>query len=124
MSHAIQSRPDGQIANAEYSWGSGPSRCQMKIETTGEAFLPAEGSEAQFITEHYWGYAAQRDGGCLEYEVKHPQWRVWMPSQTRFSGNAAHHYGPEFARILARKPDSAFLAEGSAVSVSKGKRIA
>ena len=46
MSHAIQSRPDGQIANAEYSWGSGPSRCQMSIETAGEAFLHDEGSEA------------------------------------------------------------------------------
>ena len=124
MSHAIQSRPDGEIANAEYSWGSGPSRCQMSIETAGEAFLPDEGSEAQFITEHYWGYAAQREGGCLEYEVKHPQWRVWMPSKASFTGNSIHHYGPEIAKILTRQPDSAFLAEGSPVSVSKGKRIA
>ena len=124
MSHSIGSRSNGQIDSAEYAWGSGLSRCQMAIETTGEAFLPAEGSEAQFITEHYWGYAAQRDGGCLEYEVKHPQWRVWMPAQASFTGNPAHHYGPEIARILARDPDSAFLAEGSEVSVSKGTRIA
>lgn len=124
MSHAIESRPDGQIATAEYAWGSGPSRCQMSIETEGKAFLPAEGSEPQFITEHYWGYAAQKDGGCLEYEVKHPQWRVWMPAHAAFAGNAAHHYGREFARVLTRQPDSAFLAEGSPVSVSKGTRIA
>ena len=44
MAHTIQPRPDGQIATAEYAWGSGPSRCQMSIETTGEAFLPSEGS--------------------------------------------------------------------------------
>ena len=123
MAHSTQSRPDGQITKAEYLWGSGPSSCQMKIETEGQAFLPAEGSEAQFITEHYWGYAAQRDGGCLEYEVKHPQWRVWKPANVSFTGNAAHHYGSEIARILDPQPDSAFLAEGSPISVSKGTRI-
>jgi len=123
MAHNIQFRPDRQIAKAEYAWGSGLSSCQMKIETEGQAFLPSEDSEAQFITEHYWGYAAQRDGGSLEYEVKHPQWSVWKPANASFTGNAAHHYGPEIARILARQPDSAFLAEGSHVSVSKGTRI-
>lgn len=124
MSHQISLRPDGQIARAEYAWGSGPSRCQVSLETSGEAFLPAENSEAEFITEHYWGYAAQKDGGCLEYEVKHPQWRVWMPAKAAFTGNAASHYESQFAQILARQPDSAFMAEGSGVSVSKGTRIA
>src|SRR5579863_4073263 len=70
MSHPIDAM------EAEYVWGSGPDRCAMRIVAHGSASLPQDGSECQFITEHYWGYAKQRDGGCLEYEVQHPRWPV------------------------------------------------
>lgn len=124
MSHRIENRPSGGIAKAEYAWNAGSERCVMRMETKGSAYFPAPGSESEFITEHYWGYAAQRDGGCLEYQVQHPQWRVWEPNEAGFSGNATSIYGAEIASILTRTPDSAFMAEGSAVTVSKGTRIA
>jgi uncharacterized protein YqjF (DUF2071 family) len=124
MAHHIAYREDGQVASAEFSWRADREPCVLQMETGGPAYLPDEGSEPQFITEHYWGYAAQRNGGCLEYEVKHPQWRVWDAKRASFTGNAASIYGPEIAGILTRTPDSAFLAQGSAVSVSKGVRIA
>jgi uncharacterized protein YqjF (DUF2071 family) len=63
MAHRIKGREDGKTAAAEYSWGSKANRCALTIETDGPRFLPAEGSLSQFITEHYWGYAAQRGGG-------------------------------------------------------------
>jgi hypothetical protein len=124
MSHRIETRPDGDVANAEYAWQSGLEQCVMNIETEGPGFIPDEGSASQFITEHYWGYAAQADCGCLEYEVQHPQWSVWKAKQAGFTGNAAALYGGEIAQILTRKPDSAFLAKGSAVTVSKGTKMA
>ena len=123
MSHHVDTRPNGDVAGAEFAWRAGRERFAMTIETEGASFLPADGSESQFITEHYWGYAAQKDGGCLEYEVQHPQWSVWNAKQARFSGDATAIYGAEIARILAREPDSAFLAKGSPVTVSKGTRI-
>jgi hypothetical protein len=123
MAHRIEARPGGGIATAEYTWRAGREQCAMTIETDGSSFLPADGSESQFITEHYWGYAAQKDGSSLEYEVQHPQWPVWNAKQASFSGDATVLYGAEIAAILAREPDSAFLAEGSAVTVSKGTRI-
>jgi len=123
MSHRIEMRPDGDVAKAEYAWRLGRERFLMKAETEGASYLAAEGSESQFITEHYWGYAAQAEGGSLEYEVQHPQWRVWKTKDVSFSGNAAGLYGDEIALILARAPDSAFLAEGSPVKVSKGMKI-
>lgn len=124
MSHQIETRPDGEVAKAEYAWCAGRETCVMSIETEGPSFLPEEGSASQFITEHYWGYAAQADCGCLEYEVQHPQWSVWKAKQAGFVGKATALYGAEIARILTREPDSAFLAKGSAVTVSKGTRIA
>ena len=117
MSHRIEA------GSAEYTWKLGSDRCVMSIETAGESFLPSEGSLSQFITEHYWGYAAQKGGGCLEYEVQHPPWSVWNAKRTSFSGAVDGLYGSKFAEVLKREPDSAFLAKGSPVTVFKGKKI-
>ncbi len=123
MSHRLDFDSTGNPTNAEYHWGIGPNRCSMRTRIDGPSFLPPDNSASQFITEHYWGYAAQRDGGCKEYEVKHPQWRVWNAEHAVFSGNAIGFYGAKFAEVLTRNPDSAFLAKGSPVTVSKGIRI-
>jgi uncharacterized protein len=138
MSHRIETGADGDVVKAEYAWRwgswrsgswrsglwrSGSDRCMIRIETEGASFLPPEGSASQFITEHYWGYAAQPGGGCLEYEVQHSQWRVWKAKRAVFSGNAAGLYGAGIAQALTHNPDSAFLAKGSPVTVFQGTRI-
>jgi hypothetical protein len=122
MSHRIDTRAE-DVVEAEYAWGAGPDRCSMRIETEGPSFLPPEGSASQFITEHYWGYARQPGGGCLEYEVQHARWCVRKAKRAGFSGNAAELHGAEIGQVLARNPDSAFLAEGSPVTVFRGTRI-
>jgi uncharacterized protein YqjF (DUF2071 family) len=48
MSHRIDA------LEAEYTWGSGPDRCAMRIVAQGAGSLPPDGAESQFITEHYW----------------------------------------------------------------------
>lgn len=123
MSHRIASHVDTGAVDAEYTWGTGQDRCSMRVETEGPGYLPDYGSLSQFITEHYWGYAAQSDGGCLEYEVQHVQWNIRNAKRAEFAGNLAGLYGSEIAQVLTRKPDSAFLAEGSPVTVFKGVRI-
>ena len=124
MSHRIEISGRDEVVEAEYAWGSGVNQCSMRIETEGASFLPADGSAGHFITEHYWGYAAQPNGGSLEYEVQHPPWHAWTAKQAGFSGNAAPFYGAELAQVLRQNPDSAFLAKGSSVTVFKGTRIA
>ena len=81
------------------------------------------GSEEEFITEHYWGYTRQRDGGTVEYRVEHPRWRVWPVTQARLEGSLTEIYGPAVAQALGRAPDSAFLADGSAVTVFAPARL-
>ena len=95
----------------------------MSLTVRGDAVLPEVGSEEQFITEHYWGYAAQRDGGCIEYQVAHPSWRVWSSQDARFEGDIKELYGKDLAAVLEKKPISAFLAEGSEVTVYQGRRL-
>jgi uncharacterized protein len=123
MSHSIHIQPETGNVEAEYCWGSGTSRCSMRMEAEKTSFLPPDGSLGQFITEHYWGYSSQSDGGCLEYEVQHPRWLVREAKAARFSGDATPVYGAEFGKLLMLPPDSAFLAEGSPVTVFRGSRI-
>jgi hypothetical protein len=97
--------------------------CALEVASAVESALAAEGSEEQFITEHYWGYTAQRDGGSIEYKVAHEPWLVRRTASAHFEGDATSLYGKEFARILTRSPDSALLAEGSAIQVMRPVRI-
>ena len=48
-----------------------PVECHTR-SIRGPARALEAGSEAEFITEHYWGYTPQRDGGTVEYVVRHP----------------------------------------------------
>jgi len=125
MRHRIdrESETLRQGGSAEYGWFHNGEWNQLAVETCGDPVLPAAGSEEEFITEHYWGYSAQPDGGCVEYRVEHPQWRVWRASQSALQCHIADLYGPEFVEFLNAKPGSAFLAEGSPVVVYKGMRL-
>jgi uncharacterized protein len=123
MSHRIEAGMQSDTVKAEYTWGSKQSFCRMQIEAEGPGSLSPEGSLSQFITEHYWGYAAQKDDGCVEYEVQHVPWIVRSARAASFTGNLSGHFGIEIASILTRNPDSAFLAEGSPVTVFQGRRI-
>ncbi len=123
MSHRIETRPNREVSRAEYKWRFAGQSFSIEMETKEDSYVPVEGSLAQFITEHYWGYAAQRDGGSVEYAVEHPPWRVWDAKHARFRGNGAELYGHEVSQVLSGTPDSAFFVDGSAVMVSRGKKI-
>jgi uncharacterized protein len=110
--------------SAAYSWMFEGQKFRLAAEAGGTPDYVTEDGLENFITEHYWGYSAQADGASVEYRVTHPRWRIWLATKSGFEGDAAGLYGASFAEILRRKPDSAFLAEGSAVVVHRGRRIA
>jgi uncharacterized protein len=122
MRHAI--RANGTGIAAEYRWRVGGRWCSLRAEASGAPSHASEGSVEQFITEHYWGYSAQRNGGCVEYHVSHVPWRIWSSANAGFEGDAESLYGAELGRVLRRAPDSAFIADGSPVQVFAGRRIA
>ncbi len=94
-----------------------------RAETRGEPYCFAEGSQEEFVSQHYWGYSAQKDGGTIQYRVEHPAWRIWQAAGCKFDCDVEPLYGKPFAKALIRPPLSAFLAERSAVTVYKGKRV-
>ncbi len=112
--------PNGSV---EYSWRDFGAWHSVRAKTEGCASLLVADSEEEFITEHYWGYAAQRDGGSVEYRVEHPRWNVWRTSEAAFECDVKRVYGHRFVECLTAKPASAFVADGSAVVVRRGARI-
>ena len=107
----------------EYSWRHGGRWGRLSVRPRGEPSDIEPGSEEEFITEHYWGYTRQRDGGTMEYQVQHPRWRVWQVSNALLDGDMAGLYGERIAEMLRQPPSSAFLADGSEISVFTPRRI-
>jgi uncharacterized protein YqjF (DUF2071 family) len=113
----------GSTVEREYAWRVDGSWTRVMATTSGPARPLEPDSEEEFITEHYWGYTRQCDGGTIEYRVDHPRWNVWTATDARLDGNVASVYGDAFAEALARSPSSAFVADGSAITVYAPTRI-
>lgn len=110
--------------SVEYSWRHKSEWNALRAITIGTPYSPCENSEEEFITEHYWGYTAQRNGGCTEYLVEHPRWNVWQVREATLKCDVASLYGKEFVGPLSATPASAFIADGSAITVSTGVALA
>jgi len=123
MAHQIERSDANEIRSARYSWRFNGNQNFLKLVVRGGAQLLRAGSEQEFITEHYWGYTAQRDSSTLEYQVEHPRWQVWESETAELQCDIAGFYGEPFCAALSAQPASAFLAEGSAITVHKGVRL-
>ena len=120
MKHLIETQ--GARRTAEFRWQISGQWCRIFAQTDGPPAHPQAGTLEQFIAEHYWGYSAQPNCGCAEYHVSHEPWQVWSAT-AGFEGDGGAFYGSELGRIVRQRPDSAFVAEGSPVTVFKGNRI-
>lgn len=117
MRHHVAGKPP----TVEYGWRFGGEWSSLAARAVGPGAVPASGSLEEFITEHYWGYTRQRDGGTLEYRVEHPRWIVWSAEVSGLPP-LEQLYGEELAAALTR-PVSAFIADGSPVAVHLGTRL-
>ncbi len=120
--HRIEQTDDSKMA--QYRWrSSGRWNLLSVTAKPGEPAAAASATEEEFITEHYWGYNRQRDGGTMEYGVEHPRWRVSPALDYRLDCDVRSLYGERFVPFLNVPASSAFLVEGSPVSVRRGRRL-
>lgn len=124
MRHTLQEEPDESGVSLAYEWRFQNRWQGMRLKAGGQPQPLVPGSAEEFITEHYWGYARQRDGGTVEYQVEHPPWRVWAADEYTLDCDVAGLYGAQFVAPLQQPPASVFIADGSAVTVRRGQRIA
>ena len=83
----------------------------------------AEGSEEEFITEHFWGYTRINDRMTSEYEVAHPRWQIYPVKEYGIDVDFGKVYGSNFAFLSDAEPISVYLAEGSEIIVKQGRKL-
>jgi uncharacterized protein YqjF (DUF2071 family) len=120
MKHEIE-HVDSSL-KVEFSWRRGRKWETLKMRATGEPQKIPAGSHAEFITEHYWGYTSLRTG-CGEYRVEHPRWKTWNASDFQLNADVAALYGQQFCETLKQSPRSAFIADGSPITIHKRQML-
>ena len=97
----------------------------LKIDSTNKIIkelLPIEeNSEAEFISEHYYGYTISSRKKTVEYEVKHPRWQQYQVLDFTVNVDFEMVYGKEFAFLQDLKATSCFVAKGSKISIESKK---
>lgn len=124
-----------QTLPMEYSWIINEDTLEVtykwkntdwnSIKVTAENKLTdfAEGSEEDFISEHYWGYTKTSEDKTSEYGVEHPKWQFYKVKEYSINVNFEETYSSEFSFLSNTKPKSVFLAEGSEIIVKDGLKV-
>ena len=105
-----------------YRWKKNNKWNHIKVETEYPLLPIPVGSEEEFITEHYWGYARVNDAKTNEYRVSHPRWKMYEIENYELKLDIGILYGEKFAFLQNQKPNSIMLAEGSETTVAS-KRV-
>lgn len=107
----------------EYQWKKQGKWNHFQIEAD---LIPQNidvGSEIEFITEHYWGYAKYGANKTNEYEVTHPRWQHYPVRKYAIQADFKTTYGEEFEFLNHMEPVSVMLAEGSEITVEKKRSL-
>lgn len=120
MNHIIAEK--NNTLHVEYHIKKNNHWHKIKADASNKIQPMVAGSEAEFITEHYWGYTKINDGKTSQYEVKHPKWDFYDVTNFELEGDFTEIYGKQFA-FVNQKPDTVFLAEGSEIAVMKNAAI-
>ena len=109
--------------NFTYEWKKDQKWHSIALETEKKLIVIEENSEAQFITEHYFGYTKVNHTKTFEYEVKHPIWKQYKVLNSKIDVDFEATYGNEFAFMKDLVPTSVILAKGSKVSIENKIKI-
>jgi uncharacterized protein YqjF (DUF2071 family) len=110
--------------SVEYSWKLPRRWNRLCVKSSAPSVPLEDGTPEHYIAEHYWGYGRGRSGETIEYRVDHPSWAIRPCSVVEFDCDVAMLYGRDFVAPLGQQPVSAFIADGSDVTVHWPKRLA
>ena len=121
IKHHIQESEE--FIKIRYSWKHEGVWDNIQLKTLPNPNDISEGSEEEFITEHYWGYTQLNGELTSEYQVQHPRWMTYEVIDYEINVRFGELYGAEFAFLKDVLPDSIMLAEGSPIAVLSKNRI-
>ncbi|RQO32193.1 hypothetical protein DBR32_00840 [Taibaiella sp. KBW10] len=120
MKHEIQYSI--QDLSVSYAWQQKRWQ-QISVVAKNELTDILPGSEAEFITEHYWGYTGINTLKTSAYEVVHPRWQQYPVLHYELNIDFGASYGTPFECLNQQTPVSVMLAEGSEIAVKTKKQI-
>ncbi|MCG9794009.1 DUF2071 domain-containing protein [Flavobacterium algicola] len=121
MIHSVTQ--NDQSINYAYEWKTNGKWNSILIEAEKTAVDIAIDSEAEFITEHYYGYTKITETKTFEYEVKHPRWQQQKVINHKIDVDFKTTYGSEFDFLKNSSPTSIIFAIGSDISVENKREI-
>ncbi|MEM7367243.1 MAG: DUF2071 domain-containing protein [Bacteroidota bacterium] len=121
MRHQWQEK--GNSLMVQYEWKLGKEWQNFTVYAQKEAVAIEGGSEAEFITEHYWGYTRITPQKTFEYQVTHPRWKHYPVTSSTIEVDFGKVYGDRFAMLTTQPPLSVMLAEGSLITVEGKKKL-
>ena len=121
MKHVWNENPSER--NVEYHRKMNSAWQFIKVKAETKATVIPSNSEAEFITEHYSGYARVNEKKTNEYEVTHPRWMEYKVLNFEVCIDFKANYGRSFEFLNAKKTISVLLAEGSKITVENKKTI-
>ena len=106
-----------------YQWKTNKKWNAISVETEKKAIEIDLNSEAEFITEHYFGYTKIDENTTFEYEVKHSRWQQCKVINYKINVDFESVYGSDFAFLQNLEPTSVILTKGSNITVENKKII-
>lgn len=107
----------------QYNLKANENLHSIHVKVKNELNEILEGSEAEFITEHYWGYSKHSATKTIEYEVTHPRWKHYPIITSNIQIDFGIVYGDHFQFLNHVNPTSIYLAEGSEITVKNKRNI-
>jgi uncharacterized protein len=122
---AYQENFDGQSQTfrSAYRWRYKGRWNQLSVLADSDPKPLITGSQEEFITEHFWGYAHAGTNQTNEYQVAHPSWDLYRVRESEVQCEFGKLYGPAFTGLETQRPQSVFLAEGSPIEVYSKKKV-
>jgi len=115
---------EAEIRTVSYHWENQKKTNFIEVNAYDFSTTIDTDSEAEFITEHYFGYTKYNENTTYEYEVKHPKWKQYVIKNHNINIDFQEVYGNDFAFRDTMHPSSVFLADGSPISVENKRKLA
>lgn len=114
---------DAEIRTVAYEWEDNQTSHSIEVSAYDFSTTIDADSEAEFITEHYFGYTKYSENTTFEYEVKHPKWNQYLIKEHKINIDYKKLYGNDFAFLNQLSPNSVFLADGSEIKVENKRKL-
>ena len=116
MSHRYQI-DESPLNEVEYSWQTERKDCSVRAVFEKNWSYPEQNSAEHFFTDRAFSFTRMKDGTTREMIVEHPLWRTAPVKEAKTEYDIPEVFGTEFVPYLTLQPASAFIAEGSSVSL-------